>query len=102
VELDLLAEQDGSLSDLVKVVLEGIVYVLVEAFQKSRSAAICVPSHELGQVREDESVEAHGKLLESWCMECLTFLDHADCIVDIGHTLREGLSNFGVVGGRLR
>ena len=77
--------------------MEGIVYVFVEALQKSRSAAICVPRHEIAQVREDASVEAHGELLENWRLECLAFLDHADCVVDVDDTFREGLSNLGVV-----
>ena len=89
MELDLLAEQAGSLFDLDQVVLEGIVYVLVEAIQKSRSAAICVPRHELAQIREDASVEAHGKLLESWRLKCLAFLDHSYCVIDVDDTLRE-------------
>lgn len=97
MELDLLAKQAGNLFDLGKVILKGIVYVLVEAPQKSRSAAICVPLHELAQVREDSSVEAHGELLESRCLEGLTLLDHADCVVDVDDALGKRLDNLGVV-----
>jgi hypothetical protein len=83
--------------DLCKVVLELAIYILVEAFQKSSHASLCVPSHELAEEGEYLCIQPHGELLEDRRLVDLIFLDDIHSIIYVDNTFEKGLCDPGVV-----
>jgi hypothetical protein len=97
VKLELLGEQARGAFDLCQAVLELTIYILVEAFQKSSHASLCVPSHELAEEGEYLRIQPHGELLEDRRLVDLIFLGDIHSIIYVDDTFKEGLCDPGVV-----